>query len=417
MRATQHLTQAQIAKRAGYTRTYVTLVESGTIVPGREVVARLDDALSAGGALLALRSEAESKRWAVQPIAAPLSDPFEQPGTERPALQFEPLAVVLGRVESLSASAAGGGWVRGLELAIEDVVDRYEAEGPQRLSGEVVGLRRLVEDLRRDAPNKATGSQILGLAGRLSGLLGYMAVNSGRFALADLYCREAFDLAMVAGDPDLQAWARGTQSLAAYYRGRFQEALDCARDGQRYARGGPQSIRLAVNGEARALGRLGDRAGVDRAVGFAFEGLTKISSPAGMTPCISFGPYSQARVMANAATAYLGVGAPARVMGYGEELERLVDESDSVWSQSLVRLDVATAHLRERSADVEQAMRTGIMALQASADRPIRSVWQRAHELRSEAIRWKHDPAVQDYCEALRLWESQPRVRAVASAP
>jgi len=100
---------------------------------------------------------------------------------------------------------------------------------------------------------------------------------------------------------------------------------------------------------------------VDRAVGSAFEGLTKISSPAGMTPCISFGPYSQARVMANAATAYLGVGAPARVMGYGEQLERLVDESDSVWSQSLVGLDVATAHLRERSADVEQAMRTGMI--------------------------------------------------------
>ncbi len=162
LRAAQHLTQAQIAKRAGYTRTYVTLVESGTIVPGREVVARLDDALSAGGALLALRSEAESKRWAVQPASAPLSGPFEQPGTERPGPQFEPLAVVLARVESLSASTGGGGWVRGLELAIEDVVDRYEAEGPQRLSGEVVGLRRLVEDLRRDAPNKATGPQILG---------------------------------------------------------------------------------------------------------------------------------------------------------------------------------------------------------------------------------------------------------------
>lgn len=70
LRAAEHLTQGQLARRAGYTRTYVTLIESGTTVPGREVVERLDDALSAGGALLALRSEAESKRWAVLPEVA-----------------------------------------------------------------------------------------------------------------------------------------------------------------------------------------------------------------------------------------------------------------------------------------------------------------------------------------------------------
>jgi hypothetical protein len=43
---------------------------------------------------------------------------------------------------------------------------------------------------------------------------------------------------------------RGTESLSAYYQKRYKDALDLARDGQRHAHGGPQTIRLAVNGEA-----------------------------------------------------------------------------------------------------------------------------------------------------------------------
>src|SRR3989442_5159481 len=61
---------------------------------------------------------------------------------------------------------------------------------------------------------------------------------------------------------DLQAWVRGTESLSAYYQKRYTDALELARDSQRHAHGGPQTIRLAVHGEARALGRMGDRRGV-----------------------------------------------------------------------------------------------------------------------------------------------------------
>jgi hypothetical protein len=192
-----------------------------------------------------------------------------------------------------------------LDLAVREIVGRYEGEGPQRLACEVVRLRHLVEALLGGRQHPEERRRLYGLGGRLSGLLGYMAVNCGRFLLAGAYCEEALQLAAGLEDSDLRAWVRGTQSLAAYYMGRFDEALEFARAGQHAARSGPQAIRLAVNGEARALGRLGDRRGVDEAVDRAFLLAEVIPVPTGLTPCISFEPYSTARIAANAATAYL----------------------------------------------------------------------------------------------------------------
>ena len=60
------------------------------------------------------------------------------------------------------------------------------------------------------------------------------------------------------------------RELRAYYRGDYNAAVELARDGQRYARGGPQAVRLAINGEARALGKLRDAAGVKEAVERAY---------------------------------------------------------------------------------------------------------------------------------------------------
>ena len=301
-----------------------------------------------------------------------------------------------------------------LDLAVREIVGRYEGEGPQRLAREVVGLRHLVEALLGGHQHPEERRRLYGLGGRLSGLLGYMAVNCGRFPLAAAYCEEALQLAARLDDRDLRAWVRGTQSLAAYYMDRFDDALELARAGQHAAKSGPQAIRLAVNGEARALGRLGDRHGVDEAVDRAFQLAEVVPVPAGLTPCISFEPYSVARIAANAATAYLSVGDAPRALEHADQVETLVEASDSVWSRSLVRLDKAAALLRQDRPDVEQAMQLGGEALVASADRPIRSVWQRAHELHAETAPWRRLRVVREYGEALRSWRARPASRVAA---
>lgn len=138
-------------------------------------------------------------------------------------------------------------------LAVGDIVDCYELEGPRSLVGEMVILRKAIEellDIRMSAP---TYQRAIEHAARSAGILAYAATNLGRFQTARAYSLEAFMFASAASRKDLQAWVRATQSLTEYYAGRPRESLELARDGQRYAASGPESVRLAVNGEARCL--------------------------------------------------------------------------------------------------------------------------------------------------------------------
>ncbi|MGH2709466.1 MAG: XRE family transcriptional regulator, partial [Actinomycetota bacterium] len=304
--------------------------------------------------------------WTLDPRSE-LIDADTGAGGTVSAGEFEPVLEVAGRMGWLGSVNVEANTLDLVHRAAEDVVARYEAEGPLRLVPEVVRLRRHVQGLLHGHQHPRQRRRLYGLAARLSGLLGYMAVNCGKFLFAEAYCAEAFALATDGEDPDLQAWVRGTESLSAYYQKRYADALEAARDGQRHARRGPQAIRLAINGEARALGRLGDRRGVDEAVERAYARLSELPARGGLTPCISFEPYSEARVAANAATAYLSLGATSKVLDYAAQIESPVEESDSDWSRSLVRLDVATALIRQRQPDVEHVAEVGMRALQASA--------------------------------------------------
>ncbi|MEU8132152.1 helix-turn-helix domain-containing protein [Streptodolium elevatio] len=303
-----------------------------------------------------------------------------------------------------------------LEQSITAIVARYEVEGPQLLAPEATRLRRRIQGLLELPQPPRQREWLYVTAAKVSALLSYMAVNAGKPELVAAYCAEAFHFAEAVDDVDMLAWIRGTQSLAAYYAGRFAEAVDLARHGQQLAPGSRQSIRLLINGEARALAKLGDRAGTDRAVDAAFTLLDRHAAPTGLTSCISFGAYGRARTAANAATAYVALRDTRQVLTWAEQIESPVEQSDSSWSRALVRLDIATALLRDRQPDVEQAMSLGREALTISSEHPIRSVWQRAHELHGHAERWLTVPDVREYAEALHAWRTLPESQAIAPA-
>ena len=320
--------------------------------------------------------------------------------------EVESVLDVTARMGWLASVNAEDSTVELLHAVAQDIIARYGVEGPLRLAPEVVRLRRHVQELLQGHQRPRQRLRLYALAGRLSAMLGYMAVNRARFMLAQAYCAEAFVLAAAAEDSDLQAWVRGTESLSAYYQKRYPEALELARDGQRHAHAGPQTIRLAVNGEARALGRLGDRRGVDEAVERAYAGASRLPPRTGMSPCISLEPYSEARVAANAATAYLSLGATSKVLDYAARIHSPVEESQVDWDRSLVRLDVATALIRQPRPDVEHAADIATTALQASAGNPIESIRQRAGEFVTQACQWQATPAVREFTEALHGWSS-----------
>ncbi|MGE7433988.1 helix-turn-helix domain-containing protein [Kitasatospora sp. NPDC001175] len=316
-------------------------------------------------------------------------------------------ATIASQLSAITAVNVDLAHLERLEHSIDVLVSSYEASGPQALAPVGSKLRASVHDLLAGRQHPRQRQSLYVLAARAAGLLGYMAVNAGRPASAKAYLTEAYELADVVQDAELMAWVRGTQSLEAYYAGRYQEANDLAEVGVHVAPASPQAIRLLVNGQARALGKINDRQGAERAVGQALILAERIGTPPGLTPCISFEPYGMARILANATTAYLALGDTPKVVSYAEQIDHYVHEADSAWSRALITLDVAASHLQRSNPDVERAMELGRAALRSGEANPIRSVVQRAHELRSLAEPWSGLDAVVEYAAELAQWRAE----------
>lgn len=316
--------------------------------------------------------------------ALPSTEPFRPPGDAA----YDSPAEVAERMAWLACSPTSVEQLNALEGFVDAVVDEYETSGPSQLVGGITQRRRQIEQQLRSPSPPGRQQRLFRVAGQLSGLLGYMSVNLGRFKLADAYCAEAFALAGYADDLELQAWSRGTASLSAYYAGDYRAALATAEDGQRYARGGPQAIRLGINGEARALARLGNARGARNAIDLAYAAASRCDTTPGLTSCISFGPYGQARTAANAVTVYVDLRDHAEVEQHAAAALPACEASDSVWSQSLVRLDVARSLIQTAHPQVERASALVNEALTISADKPITSVMQRSSDFLASAARF-----------------------------
>lgn len=320
---------------------------------------------------------------------------------------------IVARTRQLTASNADDRTIAFIGSSLDGIVERYDREGPKPLRGQARSLRQLVHTLLDGHQPPRVRHELFRLAARAAGLLGYMAVNVGDFLLAEAYAIEAQDLSRAIDDIETELWARGTLSFSYYYAGRYAEADACAAAAVDMAPGSAQAIRLLTNGRARALGKMGDRKAVERVVGQALELSARHDVAAGLTPCISFEPYGYARTLANAVTAQLSAGRVHQVLATAERIDDLVEDSDP-WSRSLVRLDVATALLRQRNPDVDRAMLLGREALAFCGDVPIRSVWQRSRDLYAQAREWQNHSAVREYGDELRTWSSQPAALAMS---
>ncbi|MGH3885254.1 MAG: hypothetical protein ACRDSZ_01585, partial [Pseudonocardiaceae bacterium] len=350
--------------------------------------------------LLWFQLPAEDGRQPVttEPVSSRLADALVSNGV------LEPPAEIVARRVELQTSGLTGELMAELERFLADLPDRYEITGPLVLAPEVVDARRLVHRLLTGNQQLKQRAQLFELAGRLSGQLSYMAVNLGNFSAAQAYGAEAFELARFIEQDELAAWIRGTQSLAAYYIGDYKRSLILAQDGQRYAKDGIQAVRLAINGEARALGKLQDWRGADEAVTRAYRVLERFPPAVGMTPCISFGIYSEARTASNAATAYLALRQTKQVLNYAERAREIVDASPSQWSYALIRLDMAMALLNAEQPEPEGASALGVEALNAVRHQRIESIQQRTRELASALRPWRHLPTVADFLADVSSW-------------
>jgi transcriptional regulator with XRE-family HTH domain len=393
------LTQQQVAEQLGISADMVRKHERGLSQPIKLYRLKYCALYAATEDQLGLRSEIETIRASspVDELPKPSFD-VTPSGTEDPLEIYE-------RIHRLGGVPVGDDVLSGLQATIHEITSTYEDQEKTSLSAKLIRQRRWIERLIEDARHPRQRQALYRLASQTSGVLGYIAVNRAKFSMARAYCMEAFQLGDYGESEDLQAWARGTQSFCEFYAGDFRAARDLARDGLRYAAGGVQGVRLAVNGEARALGKLGDVEGVHRSVDLAYALMEKHPSVLGVSSPVSFGGYSLARTASNAVTAYVPLRLPDFVQEHAEIAMPEFEASESRWSQSLLRLDLANSLIISPNPDVERGCSLVAEALDISKDRPITSVIQRSREFISAASPWADSQTIQNIKDVLKAAE------------
>ncbi len=375
------LTQEQVAERLGATAESVSRHERGIVTPGPFLRRRYCELYGA-----------------TEPQLGFTTSPAAELSSQESVI--EEVSEILERVRSLTR--VGDDELSCFELGVDDLVSRYESSGPVRLAPLLTGQRKRLETALDEYRDPRQRRRLFRVAGQVSGLLAYMAVNRGRFPLARAYCLEAMHLGTFAEDGDLLAWVKGTESFCEYYAGDYRRSFELAREGLELAGAGPQRVRLLINGEARALGKLGDETGVHAAVEQAYNAHDQLPEVPGVSPCISFGGYSRARLASNAVTAYVDLGLPDQVALHAEEAMEEFDSSESSWSRALIRLDLANSLAAAKNGDPEKASSLITAALGFSAGNPIASVVQRSRSFVRSTTKWRGIAAVDDAHELVR---------------
>ncbi|WP_218719369.1 hypothetical protein [Nocardia sp. MH4] len=361
--------------------------------------ARFEQIVAEGEAVWRQRHPPNATKPGVPSDAPFLSD--EGQVRDSPESSSELLAV-LRRVHKHSRSV-NPDIIEQLQVNTLDTIARYETVDPAGLVHSLKEQRVWLDELIDECGHPKQRGELFEIASETSGLLGYISVGTGNYPLARAYCLEAFHLGENAESSNLTAWARGLQSFCEYYAGRYEQARDFAQNGLLHAGGGPQSVRLAINGVARAMGKLGDTEGVERAVDLAHELASKGEAPPGVPSSISLGSYSTAQLAGNAATSYLSLGIPEEVERYAEIALTDMNDTNSPWGRSLVMIDIARSHVIAESGDLDTAVAIMHDALETTTQgKPMTQVHRRASEfLHDVARRWGDTAQLRSVRDAL----------------
>lgn len=220
-----------LAARTFYAKSYLHALAHGTKVPTREVAERVDEALMAGGELVAYVADGSA-------------------AADRDSVRLVEL-LCGGQVDdAVTASAAGAA-----QLAVD-----YLSTPPGVMLGRAGALRREAMAVlpRLHGPARAGEAADLVLAlGHLSGVLAYAALDLGDAEAAARHARAAWQCAEAIDHHGLRAWTRGTQSLICRFANNYPLALEYARDGMRYAHDGASTARLLC-GQAQSHANIGD---------------------------------------------------------------------------------------------------------------------------------------------------------------
>lgn len=178
-------------------------------------------------------------------------------------------------MDAAGQSAEFSEWAEGtnvgattLEQLDEDVrriAREYLGNPPLPLMLTALRVRNRVFTLLEGRQHPTQTRHLYLTAGRLCGLLAWMASDLGRHAEAETQARTAWLCAELAGADGLRAWVRATQSKVAYWDGRVGESAKLAGDGLRFPASDTARVLLTCL-SARAHARIGDKDGAHAAL-------------------------------------------------------------------------------------------------------------------------------------------------------
>ncbi|SCF19291.1 hypothetical protein GA0074695_4207 [Micromonospora viridifaciens] len=171
------------------------------------------------------------------PQAEPLT-PTDEPGRSSDPLERQ-VAMATRRAAQFATFAeidnVGPEAIAQLRDDVVHLANAYIHDPLASIMGDLIAEQETVFRLLEGRQKPALSRDLYLLAGVVSGLIAKASQDLGRFHEAMTHARTLYVCADKADHQGLRAWARGLQSLIAYWAGRPQEAVRYAQSGAEYA--------------------------------------------------------------------------------------------------------------------------------------------------------------------------------------
>lgn len=379
---------AVLAAATFVSRGWINNVEAGRRWPSREWVEQADRVLGAGYTLVDAWDAAERERGTAAETTALLNDVNRE---TQLLLASRPDAVDLDQINE-----------RVTELSVAYLANpaRPMLEQGRLLRHELT--RRLISGAIR--PGELTDLYVA--LGRVCGILTYAALDLGSPTTAASHADLAWQMAELAGDGELKAWVRGTQSLLARFEKNFVLATEYVSDGLQYAGPGTSTVRL-LSGAAQCAANGGDSQAAIKLIEKARKA-REVSGDDSVSGLFTFSPakleyYTASSLMWLPDPAALQIAETSAISAI-ETWAHEPRETRSLDDEALAHVYLATARLK--LGEVDGAMEAVHPIINLPEERQISWIRKRIGELGPllEDDRFGSSPTAADAREMLRAY-------------
>ncbi|WP_419703024.1 helix-turn-helix transcriptional regulator [Promicromonospora sp. NFX87] len=350
-RRTAGYSQEGLADQLGIDRTTVQRWESGDSEPQPLQRANLAAALGLTGEALAAVLSAERPGSQVSRVTPSVLE------SGRPTLP-SPEGDLLGLLDAarplvddtLAATTVSRGRLELIEERVAEHLMTYTRTAPAAM---LASLAPDIVEVQAVAATRQPGMVQVKLSEALAVLA--LLTADGLMKLGEIRrSRYWYGTARLASDDtgnlQLQARVRAQEAMLPYYYGRVEQAIELARSAQALLPGvASDATALAAAAEGRALARLGDARGAEKAMVMAQRYYDRASSPEPSDAAFQF-TYKRLLLYLSGTLTYLGE--PVRAMHVQEEALKLYDaDPHIVIDPALIKLDQAVGLANEGRLD------------------------------------------------------------------